>query len=441
MHLMHTLYNGSTQCTQAIRLNGTLNVSRLVAAVKIVKYTHEFLNVKIEECSGGLRFTAIDDDLVPVQVAERDSNIAWFNQMQRSCNSPLNVDGYLWNLLLLVSNDPESTSSDLLLTFHHAIMDGAAVEVFIDSLLTTYASLDKGHVLKSGKRQVPLAAESLLDKSMILNWDEFAEKQKQSSQVRNGGFSKHLRSAPLNSRETKSICLELDAKTGGELVTYCNERKLSLNSYLSAALLHSLARCIKDRDNFTLSTAFSLRQMCGHRLEPGELGCYIAVVGTHHRLDVNARNIDALAREHQRMLFSAVVKEAKHPTDYDLGDLKKGIRKLEDIDAFVHDAAFTLGEFKLSNNYGALSIESIYATANRSVGNLWVAVHGVKINDAIFITLNYTEPLQDGAEIMRVTEGFIETLRLTSTESNSAHGPRIVATPAGLGQQSTSVFS
>ncbi len=403
---MHSAFRGTTQGGLALRLEGELDIERLIVSLRAIQKRHEILRCVIERHDDVFCFVTSDNDVLPFSMLCRANDADWRKQLERFSNELISAR-CLWHVVLLTPDSAvDDQTYDILLFVHHAIMDGTAADTFLEDVLEHYVQSRSTPL-----QQIPLppAAESAVPASMQLDWDEFVAWQRGIPNVNTSlALLAHHELAPLAKRHTLFETVELSAAQTAHIEQRAKSRGVTLNSWLSAALLSAVGKHTPSRNRLVLHSTFSLRRLCAPRIGATDIACCIAIISTAH--DVPPAGMRELALEHQGALARAVLQQTKQPKQVRVPELSAGMKTLHELAHFTHDIAFTFGESRLKPQYGPLGLRHLYPVVNRSLGNIALAVHGVRLNGRCHFTFNHTAPLQPKSWAEQVRRSFVEAL-------------------------------
>lgn len=408
MHLMHSLFRGTTQGGLALRVEGDLDVERFTASLCVVKARHEILGCVIREHDDRFYFVKSNSNVPLLSVMRRTYDDDWHTQLQELNNEPIPAQT-LWRVVVLTpAGSADAPIHDILLFVHHAIMDGTAADTFLGDVLEHYAGL-----LPETEHPVPLPppAEYAVPSSLQLNWDEYKVWQRDLPNA-NAALTvlPHNDEAPLSARQTLFDTVKFTATQTADLEQQAKSCGATLNSWLSAMLLSAVGEHTPSRERLVLHATFSLRRLCIPRIGETDIACCMAIISTIH--DMPPTEIRDLALEYQGAFARAVLQQTKQPKRVILSELKTAMAALPELPYFTHDIGFTFGESRLKPQYGSLSLRHLYPIVNRSLGNLALSVHGVRLNGHghCYFTFNHTAPLQHKNWVEKVRQSFMDTL-------------------------------
>jgi hypothetical protein len=407
MHLMHALFAGTTQGAFALRVRGPLDVAAFTRAVDLVRRRHAMLNAVIVQDGGEFRFASRPEDGIErVSVRRREGEDTWLRVLHDENHTPLDPGRQLWRVVVLAPAPGEEPVHDLLLIMHHAVMDAGGADTFLGQVLEEVTGTTQSE--HAPLTAIPPAAESATRSA--IPWERFlAAQREQAEKTRAVNPPPHLEAAPLAARRTVVAPFRLDAEHRRAADAFCADRGVSFNSYVSAALLSSVLAATPERRSFALYTAVSLRRVCDG-IREDDFGCYLSVVPTFHEVPASGFDLGALAAEHHQSLQRSFLSYARPPADYPTADVLRQMEGLTALRTFANDVGFTYAESRLRTSYGPLRLEHAYVAANRSIGNVAIILHGLRLGEEVFFTLSHTAPLADSrwaAKVQRALESLV----------------------------------
>lgn len=413
MHLMHARGCGTTQGALAVRVDGPLDIPAFRAAVAAVKRRHAMLGAVIVEQDGEFYFArGVDGDEGDVTVRpEQDDAEGWLDILQQENAVLLPSDRRLWRVVVVPYRGAEPRC-DIIMVMHHAVMDANGADSFLDEALTLAGGGSLAPTPGGHPTRLPPSAEEAC--AAACSWEQFQAMQGELARKTQALKPQaHLVAAPLEQRRTMVQAFRLDADRTRRLSALCAAEDLPLNSLLSAALLVAVRSHSPDREGVALNTAVSLRRLCRDIAER-DFGCYLSVVPTFHSLPDEGADLIALARDHQQALLQSFVTYARPPADHPAREVAAGFDRLKSIAVFANDIGLTYAESALRPRYGDLVVRRSDVVSRRSLGNVALVVHGLMLSGEIGFTVSHTEPLQDRAWAIAVTEKLVEILARTT---------------------------
>jgi hypothetical protein len=409
MHALHDELGGTTQSTLVARLEGRVQLEAVISAAERVREQHAILSVAIDEQEGRWFFAKPEEETpVVVEFKERRSDAEW-KEVFLQRNSRKLADS-LWALTLVARSSGERQRFEIVFQFHHALLDGSGALATLQALLAELGQCaSRGRQQGAPAREVAAPLETYLP---TVEWDEYVAAQAHGAAPDAGPlFPLDERPAlRLDDRRTSTAFFDVGVARVIAMRAHCERNGLALNSYVAAALMSAVAEHSGPAASHGITVPFSLRRLCEPWLGSADLGCYLSLVGTRHRIGAPC-DLDALAREHRAAVSRAVVSAIRHPKRAPLAaTLRAAARK-----TFVTSSAtaraqqilgFSLQEEELETRIGALELHGIYGAANRASGAVALAVHGLCAGGRLLFSVSHTEPLQSRRWAERVTSAF-----------------------------------
>ncbi|MEZ4993994.1 MAG: hypothetical protein R2824_26450 [Saprospiraceae bacterium] len=262
---------------------------------------HELLQCGIDQLRGRLHFRKLDPSpSIPFEEIKAPSEDQWKNVAETALNTIFETDGPLMKCWLL--REQTAGHSELIVCFHHAIIDGSAARLILHEILSIAGGMPLPEVIagfSAARLPVPFRGESLVRK---LSAFMLRQMKREWSYSRIG-----LQNAIPQHSENAVISLHLDKDVSRKLAVKVGRAGLGLNSVLLAAMLKATIQYRyhgHDRDLARLLSFVDLRSSMEPEVSQDELGCFISML----RLEVNTGQEPSeweLARQVHRALFSA----------------------------------------------------------------------------------------------------------------------------------------
>jgi hypothetical protein len=402
MHLQHSLAGGTTQGALLVNVKGDVDLTQVNACVENIINQHEILRLCIVKHGSEYFFaenSVSNSDYVSHKVSIENND--GLGHLCAELESVIDSTKQLWKLI--VYSHPGKNVTDFVLIMHHAVMDAVGSEYFFDTL---FNMLGNPACISEYNKSFPIPIAMEADALSACEWADFAQAQQKLQQVLDQtNLQSHRVTCPIEGRTTKVISGELGAFDVKLLEDFCADNDFSLNSLLSTLFTRAVYKETSGRDKFALFSAVSLRPLCPNAPKK-EFGCYLSVMPTLHEFDSSWSLINE-AKLHKLKQHQAFMDIARWvPRAYDSAAIEKNVGDAIHAEIFKNDLGFTYAETGLKRSYGMLDVCHQYVGARRSLGNVALILHGLKCNDAIYFTLSYVEPLQDGGYANQVFRRF-----------------------------------
>lgn len=302
--------------------------------------------------------------------------------------------------ITLLQTSEKLGRNELIVTFHHAIADGISALHLMHELLSYYQQLVEGSSI-SPMDSLPLlpSLEQLLKKCLSeMSAADFT--QATPSQTSPSPTLLIEQTAPVVDRQTRLIPREFNQSLTSQIRSRCRDEQTTVHGALCAAMILA---CIQQLSSevpvlVSCSSSVNLRASCSPQVEPGHLGCFISNITTTHHAEPNT-NFWGLARECQSKIYQLVHHKVPHYQASNAELLNKYqasfLAQLAEHNMGRNTTTHVsnLGQWDLKASYGSIRLESFYfATGLSLVGTcFWLGT--TTVNQKLFCTFTYTEPL------------------------------------------------
>jgi hypothetical protein len=216
-------------------------------ALDALQERHPLLRAAIVPSDHGLRFAPCDRPIA-LERFDRDDDSTWKRHAETELNRAFDAKAGPLMRCRLVSDGGQGGSSEIILSFHHSVIDGASGTNALAELLGACASIEAGETPEIGP-PLPLLqpSEAIFPPSHLgfrrhLSLAGFLIRQMAdeiSYRIRSIG----TRRPPIHPiGSCRVLCRSLDANDTTALVRSCRRRRLSLNSALNAAMMLAVQR-------------------------------------------------------------------------------------------------------------------------------------------------------------------------------------------------------
>ncbi len=227
-------------------LAGKLDERSLTGALEVLQRRHALLRSRIAGGRHGPRFE-LDDDRTPVpwRRVDRDGRDRWELEVESELERPFEPEAAPLARACLVSDGDGGERHEIVLAFHHAIVDAVAVTTVLRSLLDLAAS--GGRSTESWSSVLPRAADESLPAShrgLGARWSSGSFLARQM--VDELGYRWRTRGVRARSAigpfRCRVLSWSLDESETTRLVRTTRRRRVSVWSALNAAMLLCVAR-------------------------------------------------------------------------------------------------------------------------------------------------------------------------------------------------------
>lgn len=400
-------------------VHGALALERLRYALALVQQRHPLLRVCVQTESGEpCYFTS--DAAVPLEVIERRSPTHWQELAISERNRPLR-----WNTppLLRVTVLHGEDASDLVITLHHMISDGASAIYFVRDLLLAYRGPSSPGTLAA--MPVRPSLETLMPEtergiSGFKRSARFIAQQAWTFFARRPRLLREQQSVLSAQRRSSAVHERLSSAETASLLTACRKQSVTVHSALCAALLMAVGAEMNTESPaphqvLGCCTPVNLRRALSP--EVGEdMGLYVGPIVTFHRLGPSTQ-LFALAAQLTTQLQAA---RAGGVATLALATQSRLLpHRISPQRAAQHLYNRLFGTVSVSNmgvleiplDYGELHLSALrLGGSNNPFGSL-ISITATTLADELYLTFNYNEQIVGEERLHRVVVATMGKLR------------------------------
>jgi hypothetical protein len=348
------------------RISGPLQADTLRAALDHLQARHTLLNVRIEHQGGRFWFAASNGGPIQLEILPRAGDDAWLAAVEAELGKRISTQtGPLLRCVFLPPSDDRR--GEIILTYHHSIMDGTSSIVLWRELLETGARL----MARPGTAEpvlgpLPPALEELfplrnrgprrilklLSYGLAQSWDEATYTLRMLQKPR---------PRVHDSVRSQVISIVLEQALTESFAYRCRQRGISINSALHAALLLAANRRLYGGQSLLMRTfSFAdMRSSLAVTIPEDQLGVYIALMRYTFPLAGSAEYWTLAQRVHQRMYRSL-----KSGDRYGAAGMIEFLVRLltrTRLMRFANTALSYGGPVPLTRNHGDLELQELHA--------------------------------------------------------------------------------
>ncbi len=282
-----------------LRLAGGPETEALRRALTALRERHPLLRARIAREGRGYAYEWGDDaGAVALRRAERDGEDAWVREAETELSHRLDTArGPLWRCVYLPGGN--GGECEILLTFHHAIMDASSAVSLCRELLAAAS----GEGLTGRERARLEAAESYFPPAFRgwrrrLQLGRFALRMLRAEIADRRRARGRWHPPPVGPARCRTLSFQLSEDETAALVRRARRRRLTLNSVLDAAMLLAVARHLYPGESLPLRHLVfaDLRPYLEPPVPDEDLGSYFAMLRFTTRVSPK-RELFALAGE------------------------------------------------------------------------------------------------------------------------------------------------
>jgi len=410
--------NGTTGVSAVVHLTGTITSASIRQSLVLLQSRHPLLRASFSPSGDSLE---IDEHIfpLPLDIIARNDPEQWKHVYRQHLNQAFALkEGYLWRATYLTGENINEQEHELIVSFHHCVIDGLSIGIFYRDLLN-YARI----ILEGGRPEVkklPLLpnTEAMLKKHVT--WEQY----KAGSE---SGFTELLKiidqlysyekDAPLMERTTEFFVMESNENELLQMLNRVRKNDSTLTSLLSAALLIAVYR-VKGGMNSNgriqvANTPVNMRNNCLPPIGLDNIGPYVSMISTFHYTDRDTSVWD-LARSFKESSIKAIEEQSYGPRDINKLEylqMLSGLNEGPFADKYVLGVGVTnYGVIDLPADYGLFQINKFYSGASRHGGDWLTLLHTATFDNKLTYCFCYEEPLLSSENAGKIIEEFFGIL-------------------------------
>ncbi|MEG4030409.1 MULTISPECIES: condensation domain-containing protein [unclassified Microcoleus] len=397
---------GGGLIVNVVYLEGILKAELVQQALKLVQQRHPMLQVYIVESEDGLYFQSTGITEIPVQVIYKQDENEAIKIAEKELHTKFTPgNNPLCRLTLLYSHQHQN-SCEVIITFHHGIVDGISCMRFIDDLLFYYQEINEGENISQVE-----SLEFIPPIETIVNYNIPSQNPRENHQLANEQPSlppqliiEHQASA--NERLTRMLPRMLSQEKTKTLIDKCKQEKTTVHGAMCAAMLFAAGKLlsIDTQVNCSYGLPVDLRKYCEPEITGQNLGCFISALGFNQLIEPKTSFWD-LARECKCRIHDSLI-SGVHITrllqgklrNLDIDTMKKIVIKsmVSKEDTMGRNNLFSIsnrGKFQFRHQADKLKVKELYfATPQHIAGDcFWLGV--LTLNDQLFCNFIYVQPV------------------------------------------------
>lgn len=393
--------NGTTGVSAVVQLSGPITADLIKKSLTFLQARHPLLRASFSPSGDSF---IIDEQAteLPLSIMDRDHPEKWKQIYEQHLNEPFALKaGYLWRAAYLCNKNDYQGEHELIVSFHHAIIDGWSIGIFYRDMLNYARMILEGQIPKVDL--LPLLPNTDVLQKKEVSWEQYTVGNKigmnELMKIADQLYS-YERNVTLMERSTRFLIQESDENELHKMLDKARENNATLTSLLSAALLLAVFRVKGDtngRGQVQVSmTPVNMRNNCNPIIGPDHIGPYVSAINTFHFTDQNTA-LWELARSFKDSSIKAVEEQIYMPRDFDRQayiQMLSGMGQGPLVGKYTLGAAVTnYGVIDLPVAYGPILIKHFYSGAARHAGDWLILLHMATIDDKLSYCFCYENPL------------------------------------------------
>ncbi|MEO0840403.1 MAG: condensation domain-containing protein [Cyanobacteria bacterium J06643_5] len=414
-HIIHDL--GGMIDVNVARVEGKVSANILQKALNCLQKRHPMLQVHIAKLADGAYFQSEDTTEIPLRVIDKQDENQWLEIAESELHQKFDIDSSPLCRVIFLRSSIDDGTSEIVVTFHHAITDGTSCMNFINKLLSYYQKIATGENIEefTGTELLP-PLEEMVNRSLISQNNLEKPEQKSASESPNPQLIIE-QEVPPSQRRTRLVNRILSKDITRRLKERCKQEQTTVHGGLCAAMLLGTTKiAFNDKKSLSLSCGsnVSLRKSCQPEVKSESIGCFISIVEEIHTVKENTEFWD-LARECKSKITNSIslgtpiaricsdrLQYVNEDIITQLSNQNTGRKNTIEIS--------NCGRFNIPDNYGELKLKELYfATGQHWIGGcFWLGA--VTFHEQLFCTFSHVVPLVSSNTAELLLDSVINTL-------------------------------
>ncbi|PIF46675.1 condensation domain-containing protein [Chryseobacterium sp. 52] len=338
------------------RLRGTFRLKEIQQALAQIQNKHPWLRASISHDGKNIPWFNVPENTIsiPVRIIARQGEDQWQEESRREWSTIFNYEKL--PLIRFVWIKGENVS-DMLFAFHHCLCDGGSAMAFLHEFLKV---LDNP-TADIGVEQPILGIQDVVPPEVLTN-----RKQKLKAKVIGRLAATAIKCIPVGKKAVERqndylIHWKLDKEMSQELISYCKSMEVTVNTFLSAAVLKAF-RKVKGEAAFNkVSCPVDIRRFA-KQIKDDHIFAFglMIVVSSNQKMNFT-ENLHLMQESVERKTaklnpyITMMVMESAH-------DALKNFTKLLKHGKSSNDCMFSnLGRIQIPHQYKEFTLDTIFS--------------------------------------------------------------------------------
>lgn len=393
--------SGEATIVAVAKIHGQIDSTRLREALQKVQMQQPLLRSHITKEIDGYYYI-IDDDPkeFPFEIHIRQNSSNWQLTAETNLDYVFSNKLYQWRLTLL--QDKNNQDHELILNVGHNIFDGFSAAIFFYNLFEYYENPIK-----------PVEPLKLLP-SIERFVSHITPKEIKPPETYQPYYLAFATTKAKADCITKVQYVNYGKLKTQQLLNFCKNNKLSLNSMLQAAMAKSYIRLVGKEIDLDLSTPVSLRKYAKPKISDDYCGVCVSCISDFVKNISHNCNVISLAKEHSARLRNDILPNAAIlPVEFSFHVIEEAFTKKMVLSKnhFSSDPQVSnLGVLPFKTVFLNLYWDEFYFATSRKKSIIPIAISAASLNDSLMITFTYLDPLIPKNKISMFIGYFLDIL-------------------------------
>ncbi|PRA94313.1 hypothetical protein CQ046_22540 [Chryseobacterium sp. MYb7] len=340
----------------AFRLRGSFTLKEIQQALAQIQNKHPWLRALISHDEKNIPWYNVPEQpiSIPVRILTRQGEDQWQEESRREWNTTFNYEKL--PLIRFVWIKGENVS-DMLFAFHHCLCDGGSAMAFLKEFLAVLdnPAADIGI-------ETPILGIQDVVPAKILN----SRRQKLKAKFIGRLAATAIKCIPVGKKAVERqndylIHWKLDEAVSKELIAYCKSQEVTVNTFLSAAVLQAFKKVRGEKSFNKVSCPVDIRRFANQIKEDHIFAFGLMIVVSSDEKLSFSDNLRAMQKSVEQKTsklnpyITMMVMESGH-------DALKNFTKLLKNGKSSNDCMFSnLGRIQIPHQYKEFSVDTIFS--------------------------------------------------------------------------------
>lgn len=382
-----------------LHLENGPQVETLNEALVHLQARHPLLRAGIVKEKGSYSFVKLNPPApIELNVIRRSSEMTWHSVAEDVLNTTFDKSGPLMRCLYLTSE--ESENCELIICFHHAIMDGHSARLILHELLSLAAEIPIPDI--NTENAIRVLPSTYRKKRLLKNLVQWAGRQMTDEwNYRKKGIVSPI---PAGSKNA-ILSFRLSADLSRRLSMAIGRKGYTLNSVLAAAILYATVKRKKMEQAHALArviTFLDLRTSLKPAVDEHNLGCFISTL--RFTVPISSDQTIWQMADHVR---SRIFMAGRQGEVFLMAWLSKYLIKLTLRMANTRlgvSALSFMGKLDLAPAYGSIRLTNVMAFITNNRYGPEIAAFGKLLHGRIGLDFTYLIAEMDAAQAKQIID-------------------------------------
>lgn len=394
-------YSGEATIVAVAKIRGQIDSARLRDALQKVQMQQPLLRSHVTKETDGYYYIVDGDPKeFPFVTHIRQSSNNWQLVAEKNLDYIFPNNIYQWRLTLL--QDQNNQYHELVLNVGHNIFDGFSAAVFFYNLFKYYEN--------PSKPVEPLALLPPIERFV----SHIMPKEIKPPETYHPYYLPFATTKAKADYATKVQYINYGKLKTQQLLSFCKNNELSLNSILQAAMAKAYVRLVGKEIDLDLSTPVSLRKYAKPKISEDYCGVCVSCVSDFVKNISPNCDVIHLAKDHNARLKNDLLPNAAIlPAEFSFQVIEEAFTEkvvLSEKQFTADPQVSNLGALPFKTVFLNLCWDEFYFATSRKKSIIPIAISTASLNSSLMMTFTHLDPLASKNKVHMFVEYFFDVL-------------------------------